>query len=34
MNLIGLNYFWQQVAIGVVIISAVFLEVVRERLKK
>ena len=30
----GLNYFWQQVAIGVVIISAVFLEVVRERLKK
>lgn len=34
LNLIGLNYFWQQVAIGVVIISAVFLEVVRERLKK
>ncbi len=33
LNLIGLNYFWQQVAIGVVIISAVFLEVVRERLK-
>lgn len=34
LNLIGLNYFWQQVAIGVVIISAVFIEVLRERLKK
>ncbi len=34
LNLIGLNYFWQQVAIGVVIIAAVFLEVVRERLQR
>ena len=34
LNLIGLNYYWQQVAIGVVIIAAVVLEVVRERLQR
>lgn len=33
LNMIGLSSFWQQVAIGVVIILAVFLDVVRVRFK-
>lgn len=33
LNLIGLSSFWQQVAIGCVIILAVFLDVIRVRLK-
>lgn len=33
LNLIGLSSFWQQVAVGCVIILAVFLDVIRVRLK-
>lgn len=33
LNLIGLSSFWQQVAVGVVIILTVFLDVVRTRIK-
>lgn len=34
LNLIGLSSFWQQVAIGCVIIMAVFLDVIRIKLKQ
>ena len=34
LNLIGLSSFWQQVAIGAVIIMAVFLDVIREKIKQ
>ena len=33
LNLIGLSSFWQQVAVGCVIILAVFLDVIRVKLK-
>lgn len=34
LNLVGLNYFWQQIAIGLVIIIAVYIDVVRGKMKK
>ncbi len=34
LNLVGLNYFWQQIAIGLVIIVAVYIDVVRGKMKK
>ena len=34
LNLVGLNYFWQQIAIGFVIIIAVYIDVVRGKMKK
>ncbi len=34
LNLVGLNYFWQQIAIGLVIIVAVYIDVVRNKVKK
>ena len=34
LNLIGLSSFWQQVAVGVVIILAVFLDVIRIRVRR
>lgn len=34
LNLVGLNYFWQQIAIGLVIIIAVYIDVVRSKMKK
>ena len=33
LNLIGLSSFWQQVAVGAVIILAVFMDVIRVKLK-
>ena len=33
LNLVGLSSFWQQVAVGCVIIFAVFLDVIRMKLK-
>ena len=34
LNLIGLSSFWQQVAVGFVIILAVYLDVIRIRIKE
>lgn len=34
LNLVGLNYFWQQIAIGAVIIVAVYIDALRNRMKK
>lgn len=33
LNLVGLNYFWQQIAIGVVIIVAVYIDSLRNKVK-
>ena len=34
LNLLALNYYWQQVAVGIVIILAVFLDVLRTKIEK
>ncbi|MGC4152034.1 MAG: ribose ABC transporter permease, partial [Propionicimonas sp.] len=33
LNLLGVSYYWQQIAIGVVIIAAVFLDSMRRRVR-